>query len=282
MTKNTKFGVLYIVATPIGNLQDISKRALSTLSKVDLCATEDTRKSKVLLDKYNLEKKLISYHKFSEKKKLDLLISFLKEGKNLALISDSGTPLISDPGYLLVKKALEEQITVSPIPGPSSLISALSVSGIATDTFVFYGFAPRQIKAKELFIKSLIADKKTSIVFESKNRIISFIEKLSELSPDRNIFLAREMTKIHETFYKGKANQVLKKLILKKEQIKGEFVLIIEGNKEINNQLFLSNEQEEVLKVLMEKMGRKEALSLASKSFGISKNLIYKLLLEEK
>ena len=281
MTKNTKFGVLYIVATPIGNLQDISKRALSTLSKVDLCATEDTRKSKVLLDKYNLEKKLISYHKFSEKKKLDLLISFLKEGKNLALISDSGTPLISDPGYLLVKKALEEQITVSPIPGPSSLISALSVSGIATDTFVFYGFAPRQIKAKELFIKSLIADKKTSIVFESKNRIISFLEKLSELSPDRNIFIAREMTKLYETFYKGKANQVLKELILKKERIRGEFVLIIEGNKEINNELFLSNEQEEVLKILMEKMSKKEALSLASKSFGISKNLIYKLLLNE-
>lgn len=281
MTKNTKFGVLYIVATPIGNLQDISKRALSTLSKVDLCATEDTRKSKVLLDKYNLEKKLISYHKFSEKKKLDLLISFLKEGKNLALISDSGTPLISDPGYLLVKKALEEQITVSPIPGPSSLISALSVSGIATDTFVFYGFAPRQIKAKELFIKSLIVDKKTSIVFESKNRIISFLEKLSELSPDRNIFIAREMTKLYETFYKGKANQVLKELILKKERIRGEFVLIIEGNKEINNELFLSNEQEEVLKILMEKLSKKEALSLASKSFGISKNLIYKLLLNE-
>ena len=281
MVKNTKFGVLYIVATPIGNLQDISKRALNTLNNVDLCAAEDTRKSKVLLNKYNLEKKLISYHKFSEKKKLDLLISFLKEGKDLALISDSGTPLISDPGYLLVKRALEEQITVSPIPGPSSLISALSVSGFATDAFVFYGFAPRQIKAKELFIKSLIVDKKTSIVFESKKRIIPFLEKLSELSPDRNIFIAREMTKLHETFYKGKANHVLEELILNKEQIKGEFVLIIEGNREANNELFLSNEQEAVLKILMEKMNRKEALSLASKSFGISKNLIYKLLLKE-
>ena len=281
MVKNTKFGVLYIVATPIGNLQDISKRALNILNNVDLCAAEDTRKSKVLLNKYNLEKKLISYHKFSEKKKLDLLISFLKEGKDLALISDSGTPLISDPGYLLVKRALEEQITVSPIPGPSSLISALSVSGFATDVFVFYGFAPRQIKAKELFIKSLIVDKKTSIVFESKKRIIPFLEKLSELSPDRNIFIAREMTKLHETFYKGKANHVLEELILNKEQIKGEFVLIIEGNREANNELFLSNEQEAVLKILMEKMNRKEALSLASKSFGISKNLIYKLLLKE-
>ena len=281
MVKNTKFGVLYIVATPIGNLQDISKRALNTLNNVDLCAAEDTRKSKVLLNKYNLEKKLISYHKFSEKKKLDLLISFLKEGKDLALISDSGTPLISDPGYLLVKRALEEQITVSPIPGPSSLISALSVSGFATDAFVFYGFAPRQIKAKELFIKSLIVDKKTSIVFESKKRIIPFLEKLSELSPDRNIFIAREMTKLHETFYKGKANHVLEELILNEEQIKGEFVLIIEGNREANNELFLSNEQEAVLKILMEKMNKKEALSLASKSFGISKNLIYKLLLKE-
>ena len=281
MVKNTKFGVLYIVATPIGNLQDISKRALKTLNNVDLCAAEDTRKSKVLLNKYNLEKKLISYHKFSEKKKLDLLISLLKEGKDLALISDSGTPLISDPGYLLVKRALEEQITVSPIPGPSSLVSALSVSGLATDAFVFYGFAPRQIKAKELFIKSLIVDKKTSIVFESKKRIIPFLEKLSELSPDRNIFIAREMTKLHETFYKGKANHVLEELILNKEQIKGEFVLIIEGNREANNELFLSNEQEAVLKILMEKMNKKEALSLASKSFGISKNLIYKLLLKE-
>ena len=281
MVKNTKFGVLYIVATPIGNLQDISKRALNTLNNVDLCAAEDTRKSKVLLNKYNLEKKLISYHKFSEKKKLDLLISLLKEGKDLALISDSGTPLISDPGYLLVKRALEEQITVSPIPGPSSLVSALSVSGFATDAFVFYGFAPRQIKAKELFIKSLIVDKKTSIVFESKKRIIPFLEKLSELSPDRNIFIAREMTKLHETFYKGKANHVLEELILNKEQIKGEFVLIIEGNREANNELFLSNEQEAVLKILMEKMNKKEALSLASKSFGISKNLIYKLLLKE-
>jgi len=281
MVKNTKFGVLYIVATPIGNLQDISKRALNTLNNVDLCVAEDTRKSKILLNKYNLKKKLISYHKFSEKKKLDLLISFLKEGKDLALISDSGTPLISDPGYLLVKRALEEQITVSPIPGPSSLISAISVSGFSTDAFVFYGFAPRQIKAKELFIKSLIVDKKTSIVFESKKRIIPFLEKLSELSPDRNIFIAREMTKLHETFYKGKANHVLEELILNKEQIKGEFVLIIEGNREANNELFLSNEQEAVLKILMEKMNRKEALSLASKSFGISKNLIYKLLLKE-
>ena len=140
MSKNTKFGVLYIVATPIGNLEDISKRAVNCLSSVDFCATEDTRKSKILMNKYNINTRLVSYHNFSEKQKLKYMISNLKDGLNIALISDAGTPLISDPGYLLVKAAQEESIQVIPIPGPSSLISALSVSGFPSDKFIFYGF----------------------------------------------------------------------------------------------------------------------------------------------
>jgi len=276
MVKNTKFGVLYIVATPIGNLQDISKRALNTLNNVDLCVAEDTRKSKVLLNKYNLEKKLISYHKFSEKKKLDLLISFLKEGKDLALISDSGTPLISDPGYLLVKRALEEQITVSPIPGPSSLISALSVSGFATDAFVFYGFAPRQIKAKELFIKSLIVDKKTSIVFESKKRIIPFLEKLSELSPDRNIFIAREMTKIYEEVVTGSTKELTS--FFENHPPKGEIVLVVEKSFEKELKTLPSNSTQLCVRLnelRSSGLTRREIARTLSKELNYSKRTLY-------
>ena len=147
MGKNTKFGVLYIVATPIGNLEDISNRAVSILSNVSLCAAENTRNSKKLINKYNISTKLISYHKFSEESKLGFFISQLKLGNDIALISDAGTPLISDPGYLLVNKAIKEGVKVIPIPGPSSLIAALSVSGLALDKFVFYGFYRRQKKA---------------------------------------------------------------------------------------------------------------------------------------
>ena len=153
MDKNTKFGSLYIVATPIGNLDDISKRALDCLREVDLCAAEDTRISKKLFRKYDIQTNIISYHQFSEKEKLVKFIDKLKQGKNIALISDAGTPLISDPGFLLVRAAREEKIPVIPVPGPSSLTSALSVSGIPSHEFIFKGFPHRQRKARDIFIE---------------------------------------------------------------------------------------------------------------------------------
>ena len=282
MSKNTKFGVLYIVATPIGNLEDISKRALNCLSSVDFCAAEDTRKSKILMNKYNITTRLVSYHNFSEKQKLKYLISNLKDGLNIALISDAGTPLISDPGYLLVKAAQEESIQVIPIPGPSSLISALSVSGFPSDKFIFYGFPPKQQKAKQSFMKSLVSENRTSIVFESKRRIKDFIVDLEGLCPGRKVFIAREMTKLHETFYRGEINKVISEISLDENSLKGEFVIVVEGIKEVKKEILLTNDQVKVLEIILEKMKKKEALSLASKVFGIKKNSLYKFILEQK
>tara|TARA_B100000678_G_scaffold212464_1_gene179915 strand:+ start:496 stop:1344 length:849 start_codon:yes stop_codon:yes gene_type:complete len=282
MSKNTKFGVLYIVATPIGNLEDISKRALNCLSSVDFCAAEDTRKSKILMNKYNITTRLVSYHNFSEKQKLKYLISNLKDGLNIALISDAGTPLISDPGYLLVKAAQEESIQVIPIPGPSSLISALSISGFPSDKFIFYGFPPKQQKAKQSFMKSLVSENRTSIVFESKRRIKDFLVDLEGLCPGRKVFIAREMTKLHETFYRGEINKVISEISLDENSLKGEFVIVVEGIKEVKKEILLTNDQAKVLEIILEKMKKKEALSLASKVFGIKKNSLYKFILEQK
>ena len=282
MSKNTKFGVLYIVATPIGNLEDISKRALNCLSSVDFCAAEDTRKSKILMNKYNINTRLVSYHNFSEKRKLKYLISNLKDGLNIALISDAGTPLISDPGYLLVKAAQEESIQVIPIPGPSSLISALSISGFPSDKFIFYGFPPKQQKAKQSFMKSLALENRTSIVFESKRRIKDFLVNLEGLNPGRKVFIAREMTKLHETFYRGEINKVISEISFNKNSLKGEFVIVVEGIKEVKKDILLSDDQAKVLEIILEKMKKKEALSLASKVFGLKKNSLYKFILEQK
>ena len=281
MTKNTKFGALYIVATPIGNLEDISKRGLMTLGEVHLCAAENTRNSKKLMKKYNLSTPLVSYHKYSEESKLNFLISTLKSGQDVGLISDAGTPLISDPGYLLVNKALEEGIKVIPIPGPSSLIAALSVSGMPLDKFIFYGFPPKKKKALETFLEILAVSDKTSIIFETKLRILGFLEALAEINPNREIFVAREMTKLHESFYRGSVVKVIEELSSQKNALRGEFVLVIGSNKKTISEDFLSKEQEKVIKVLLKSMKKNEALNLASKSFGIKKNSLYKLLLKE-
>ena len=281
MTKNTKFGALYIVATPIGNLEDISRRGLMTLGKGHFCAAENTKNSKKLLKKYNLSTPLVSYHKYSEGSKLNFLISTLKSGEDVGLISDAGTPLISDPGYLLVNKALEEGIKVIPIPGPSSLIAALSVSGMPLDKFIFYGFPPKKKKALETFLEKLDMSDKTSIIFETKLRIIGFLEALAEINPNREIFVAREMTKLHESFYRGSVVKVIEELSSQKNALRGEFVLVIGGNKKTISEDFLSKEQEKVTQVLLKSMKKNEALNLASKSFGIKKNSLYKLLLKE-
>tara|TARA_B100001123_G_scaffold451042_1_gene626284 strand:- start:13650 stop:14492 length:843 start_codon:yes stop_codon:yes gene_type:complete len=275
MVKNTRFGVLYIVSTPIGNLKDISKRALECLSSVDLCAAEDTRKSKLLFDSYNIKTKLVSYHKFSEKKRLEYLTSKLKGGLSIALISNAGTPVISDPGQILIKRAQEESINIVPIPGPSSPISALSVSGFSADKFSFYGFPPRKKKDKNLFMKSLISEEKTSIVFESKRRIIDFLLDLKKLDSQRNIFVAREMTKLHESFYKGNIDEVIKKISNSLKVLKGEFVVVVEGKNRVEKEIILETEQEEVIKILLKSMNRKEALSLSAKAFNIKRNILY-------
>jgi len=218
---------LYIVATPIGNLRDISLRALDILKDVDLVLCEDTRVSKVLLDKYHLKTPTMSYFQHSKVSKVKKIIDLLKIGKDIALISDAGTPGISDPGNKLISQVVKElgdEVKIMPIPGSSAVISALSISGLPTDKYVFYGFLPHK-KGKETILKEIIGNKFTSVFYESTHRIIKTLSKLQELGLDKKVIVCRELTKKFETVYRGDINQVLDNL--NNDTTKGEFVVVI-------------------------------------------------------
>lgn len=220
-------GTLFVVATPIGNLEDISQRALRILGEVDLIACEDTRITKRLLDHYQIKTNTISYHQHSKVGKIDFIINQLKDGKSIALVSDAGTPGISDPGGLLVKAAQQENIKVESVPGPSALVTALSVSGLPTDKFIFYGFLPHK-KGRQTVLLEIKNNKMTSVFYESVHRIEKALTEMIELEVDKEIVVARELTKKFETLYKGSIQEVLQKL--KEDQVKGEFVVMVSGN----------------------------------------------------
>ena len=217
-------GILYIVATPIGNLNDISNRALSILEEVHLIAAEDTRVTKKLLNKYQITNKLISYNNFNENNKYIKIVDLLLDGENIALVSDAGTPLISDPGYRLVNYALQKHIQVLSIPGPSSAISALSISGLPTDKFYFEGFLPKKKgrQTRFLFLSSMDA---TIIIYESPKRLLKTINNIIDFMGDRIISVVKEITKIHESVYLGKASNVIE--LFDKKNLKGEFIILV-------------------------------------------------------
>jgi 16S rRNA (cytidine1402-2'-O)-methyltransferase len=222
---------LYIVATPIGNLEDISLRALRILKEVDLILCEDTRVTKKLLDRYQIKKPLLSYHQHSRLKKVDYIISLLKEGKNLALVSDSGTPGVSDPGNKLVKEIVDklgDKVKIVPIPGPSALTCAASVSGFPMDKFLFLGFLPKKRKRKEI-LKEILESKYPVIFYESPYRIIKTLNELyleaKTYNLEPKIIVCRELTKKFETIYRGKIDEVIEKI--EKSSVKGEFVVIV-------------------------------------------------------
>jgi 16S rRNA (cytidine1402-2'-O)-methyltransferase len=219
-------GTLYIVSTPIGNLNDITFRAVEVLKQVDLIACEDTRRTKILLEKFGLAKNLISYYNYNERQRAEEIIRELKSGKNVALVSDSGTPGISDPGFVLIKRAIEENITVIPIPGPTAFVCALVGSGLPMDEFVFVGFLPHK-KGRKTKLKKLSEEERTIILYESPHRLIKTLNEILEIFGDREIAVAKELTKIHEEFFRGKISEVLKKLT--PDKIKGEFVIVISG-----------------------------------------------------
>jgi 16S rRNA (cytidine1402-2'-O)-methyltransferase len=220
-------GTLYVVATPIGNLEDITLRALRTLKEVDLIAAEDTRHTRKLLTHYGIATPTISYYKEKELERAAAIITKLHDGQNIALVSDAGTPGISDPGSVLVKKASALNIKVEPIPGPSSLTAALSVSGIHDNTFVFLGFAPSRKKHRQDLLHSLAPERRTLVFFEAPHRLHSFFQDCLDLLGDRNIFWCRELTKKHEELALGSLSQILQDLHTRK--VKGESVLIIAG-----------------------------------------------------
>ena len=220
-------GVLYVVSTPIGNLEDITLRALRMLKEVDLIAAEDTRKTGFLLKHFEIKNKITSYHDYNKEKKTPFLINQLKSGKDVAIVSDAGTPGISDPCYFLVKEALKQEIRIVPLPGPSALLSALVVSGLPTDRFVFEGFLPQKKSKRAKRIKELSSEKRTLVLFESPYRLIQTLENLNQMLGERRIVVARELTKKFEEITRGKITDV--KSYFEKRKIKGEMVIIVEG-----------------------------------------------------
>ncbi|MFZ1290119.1 MAG: 16S rRNA (cytidine(1402)-2'-O)-methyltransferase [Melioribacteraceae bacterium] len=219
-----EIGTLYIVATPIGNLEDITLRAIETFKYVDFIICEDTRKTKILLDRINISKELISFNAQSEIKKIDYIIGRLINGENCALVSDAGTPCISDPGVRLVNSAIKKDIKISGIPGANAAILALSISGLPTDAFVFEGFLPQK-KGRQKKLIQLAHEERTIVLYESMYRIEKLLKELSEFMPNRFIVIQRELTKIFEESWRGLPHEIL--LQLPNKIVKGEFVIII-------------------------------------------------------
>lgn len=212
---------LFIVATPIGNLSDISQRALDVLGKVDVVLSEDTRRTGKLLSRFGIESSMESYHYHSDRKKKEKILKWLQEGKDLALVSDAGTPGISDPGGKLIEFLLGEGVDIIPIPGPSAITAALSISGFATNSFVFLGFPPKK-NGRKTYFQKIRETEEVVVFFESRYRIVKTLEELD--INNRQIVLCQELTKMHETIYRGSVVEVLEKL----EKVKGEFVVVID------------------------------------------------------
>jgi len=227
LNENKDGGILYICGTPIGNLEDITLRVLKILKKVNLIAAEDTRHTKKLLNHYQINTKVTSYYEYNKLKKAPYLVEILKNGQDIALVSDAGMPGISDPGYELVNLVLKNNIKIIPVPGVSALITALVISGLPTDKFVFEGFLPRKIKERKRYFKSIESEDRTIIFYEAPHRLKKTLKDMLEILGDRKIVIARELTKKFEEIIRGRLSQVLTEISTK--EIKGEITLVIQG-----------------------------------------------------
>ena len=272
---------LYLVSTPIGNKLDISLRAQNVLSSVDVILCEDTKKSGIFLKDLGIKNKLLSYHDHSNVSKINYFLKLLKEGASLAIISDAGTPLISDPGYELVAKAIEEKIKVTSIPGPSAVISSLISSGLSTSSFVFEGYAPKKKGQLETFLKNLQYEMRTIILFESPKRIERLVQMIVKiLGPKRKVSLAKELTKKFERVITDEAKEI-HELIIKDETLKkGEMVIVIDGSKE--KQLILVEHEKVLFEEIQKLNGTKAASKIVSKISSKTSKEIYSIFSESK
>ena len=280
MNKNnellTEFGKLYVVATPIGNLADISYRAVETLKQVDLIAAEDTRHVKMLLQHYGITNKLVSLHQHNEEKYSPVLLDKLRSGLSIALVSDAGTPLLSDPGMPLVKLVKEAGLDVVPIPGACALIAALSAAGLPVTQFSFEGFLPRTSSARKSFFNERVLLSKTWVFYESCHRILATLQDMAETIPlDRQIVIARELTKLHETIVKASLGEALDLVMQNDNMRKGEFVVIVDGAVEHKKDSVISTEQEKLLQVLLKEVSIKTAVAMAVELTGLRKKIVY-------
>jgi len=270
---------LFIVATPIGNLTDISQRAIDTLSTVDLIAAEDTRHSQRLLSHLGLKKKMLSLHEHNERERRGQIVEILQQGQSVALISDAGTPLISDPGYPLVNAVIEAGFRVCPIPGPSSIITALCAAGLPTDQFSFHGFLSQKNTERRSRLEHISTLQGTQILLESTHRIVRLLEQVDSVMPAADIVLAKELTKRHENFIRGKASSCLSELTDHPELQKGEFVVLISALQEVDPSQ-QDQEAERLLTILLKEMPLKKAVKLAVEISGQKKNVLYQRALE--
>ena len=267
-------GTLYIVATPIGNLEDITLRAIRVLKEADLVAAEDTRHTRHLLDRYQIETQLTSYHDHNKEEKAPVLVARMLEGKNLALVSDAGTPGVSDPGYFLINLAIDQQVPVVPIPGATAAIAALSVSGMPTDRFIFEGFLPAKHLARLKRLQELSTEERTIIFYEAPHKIIASVADMLAALGDRRAVITRELTKVYEESIRGTLSECLKRL--HEGTVKGEFTVIVHGaskeplKQDIDTAEFLKN------LILHRGLSKKEAISVAAEELGLPKKDVYK------
>lgn len=273
--EESKFGKLYLIPTPIGNLEDITLRGINTLKEVDIIYAEDTRQTLNLLKNLNINKKIESCHKYSEMKHKNKIIDLLKDGKNIAYVTDRGTPLISDPGNFIVNEAIKENISVISLPGASALLPALNMSGISNEKFLFYGFlnSKKNIAKKELISLKII--EQTIILYESPHRIFDTLKLIFEVLGNRNIAIVREISKIHEEVIRDNISNIIEFC----DKIKGEIVIVIEGKtyeEESHDYIFLINE------LISKGYTRKDAINEVADRYNLSKNELYNEYFKEK
>ncbi|WP_296062270.1 16S rRNA (cytidine(1402)-2'-O)-methyltransferase [uncultured Amphritea sp.] len=274
--------VLYVVATPIGNLEDMTPRALRMLESVALIAAEDTRHSGRLLSHFNIKTPMIAVHDHNERQQQQKIIEKLQQGKDIALISDAGTPLISDPGFVLVREVRSAGFRVVPLPGCCALIAALCAAGVPSDRFAFEGFPPAKSQQRVNFYTALATENRTLMFYESPHRIIDSLKDIvTAFGAERPVAIARELTKTFETFINGTAEEVLAQVEADPNQRKGEFVLMVEGAPQQDDSL-LDPRSSEVLDILLEELSVKQASALAAKITGIKKKVMYQAALDRK
>jgi 16S rRNA (cytidine1402-2'-O)-methyltransferase len=272
-------GLLYIVATPIGNLEDISARALRVLREVDLIAAEDTRQTRKLLDRYEIATPLTSYYDSIEASKAPLLIEQLEAGKKIALVSDAGTPMLSDPGARLIRGAIEHNLRVIPIPGPSALTAALSASGLAVERFVFEGFLPAKRAERRERLSLLRDERRTLFFFEAPHRVQETLRDFLEILGDRQMVLAREVTKVHEEFLRGTVREAITES--ERRRLKGEITLIVSGAPEPEPPPLESLEAE-IQNLRRDGLRIKEIAQLLGEKYGLPKRDVYRIALQTK
>lgn len=268
----TKTGTLYIVATPIGNLEDMTYRAVRILSDVDLVAAEDTRHSRKLFTHFDIRTPLVSYHDHNERQRQEMLVETLRSGKNVALISDAGTPCIADPGYRLIASCYEAMLRVVPVPGPSATITALSAAGVSTDRFAFEGYLPQKTKARKDLFRQLNGEQRTLVFYEAPHRLSATLTDMAEIfGPERPIVVARELTKLHEEFLRGSVAAAVARF--EREPARGELVLILPPN----TQGPQMNPRDALRQLLNEgDLSRRDAVKLIAREYGLPGSDVYR------